>query len=219
MAVYVDTIPQKEIEIRILTITKLVQCLPEKIDYDLDVWVGGKLSRYGKTTENLTFLVKMDNEPSSEIMQYFNSLITPLKYEATVSENWRNENLSVIKLYNKGKLIIDKETMTYKELPSVIEETALQITIDDIMPKFPKEIEFEKTIYLTGGMVRNGFSNNDVDFIVFDSTNEERFKLRQFLSDILGLKIHVGSFVMTNREPVYLYKLYENGKLCEKQYN
>lgn len=215
MAIYVNTIPQKKIEIRILTLINLIQILPETIPYDLDVWLGGKLARYGKTTENLTFLVKMEKEPSSELMQYFNSLIEPLKFEATVSENWKNSNLSVMKLYNNGRLIIDKKTMTYKELPSVLEEDRPEIKYEEVLAKMPNEIEFKQTIYLTGGIVRNGFSNNDVDFIVFDSDVTEKFEIRQFLGKLLGTKVHVGSIIMTNREPVYLYKLYENGKLCQ----
>lgn len=215
MPIYVNTIPQKELEIRILTITKLVNALPEQLNYDLDVWIGGKLARYGKTTENLTFLVKMDNDPSSELMQYFNSLVEPLKFQATTSSDWKDSKISVLKLYNNGRLIIDKETMTYKELPSVIEEDRYEIQYDEVLGKMPNEIEFKQTIYLTGGLVRNGFSNNDVDFIVFDSEPLERFELRQFFGKLLGTKVHVGPIIMKDREPVYLYKLYENGKLCQ----
>jgi hypothetical protein len=217
MAVYVNTIPQKELEIRILTITKLIKALPEQLAYDLDVWIDGKLVRYGKTTENLTFLIKMDTEPSCELMEYFNTLVEPLKFNATASNNWKNNNLSVLKLYNNGKLIIDKKTMTYKELPSVIEEDRYEIKYEEVLNKMPKEIEFKQTIYLTGGLVRNGFSNNDVDFIVFDIGIDEIFQIRQFFNNILKLKVHVGTFVMTNREPVYLYKLYENGILCQHE--
>lgn len=214
MAIYVNTIPQNISPIKTLTIKELVNILPEIIDYELNVWIGGKLAKYGKTTENLIFLIQSKDFPSSEIMMYFNSFVKPLNFQATVSNAWKNINtITAVKLYNKGRLIIDKETMTYKELPSIIEEDTF-ITFEDVLSKLPSEIEWKFNIYLTGGIVKNGFSNNDVDFIVFDIDKITLNDIRRYISSKISYKTHVGSDVMSEREPVYLYKIYENGLLC-----
>lgn len=215
MAIYVNTIPQNISPIKTLTIKELVNILPEIIDYELNVWIGGKLARYGKTTDNLIFLIDSKEEPSSEIMNYFNSFVEQFDFQATVSNDWKNNNyMSTIKLYNDGKLIIDKETMTFKELPSVIEENIF-ITFEEVLLKLPKKIEWNFDIYLTGSIVKNGFSNNDVDFIIFDVDKITLSNIRKCFMTNLNCKTHVGHSIMIDREPVYLYKIYQNGILCQ----
>lgn len=216
MATYVNTIPQNIEPIKVLTIKELLTQLPETLNYNLNVWIGGKLARYGATTENLIFFVDSIDYPSSEIMIYFHSFVEPLNFQATVSNDWKvNNNINTIKLYNNGRLIIDKETMAYKELPSIIEQNFI-ITYQDVLSRLPNEIEWNCVIYLTGSIVKNGFSNNDVDFIVFDNIDRLIINdIRKYLTSKLSCKVHVGSSIMIDREPVYLYKIYENGLLCQ----
>ena len=215
MAIYVDAIPQNVEPIKILTIKDLVNVLPETLDYKFNVWIEGKLARFGKTTENLIFIIDSKEYPSSEIMMYFHSFVEPLGFQATASNNWKVSKNASLKLYNEGKLIIDKETMTYKELPSIIKEN-YYLNYQDVLNNMPKEIEWKQTIYLTGGIVKNGFSNNDVDFIIFDEINTDQlFNIRSLFNKYLNCKVDVGRQVMIEREPVYLYKIYENGMICQ----
>ena len=213
MPIYVNTVPQDVTPIRILTIKELINALPETLDYSINVWLTDKIARYGKTTDNLIFLSDGVTEyPSSEMMSYFDSLVSPMGFQATLSNDWKcNNTIANFKIYNDGRLIIDKETMTYKELPSTIVES-YSISFQDVVSKLPSSIEWNHTIYLTGGIVKNGFSNNDVDFIVFDEIDNETFVLmKKYFYGIMGCKTHIGKYVMVDREPVYLYKIYENG--------
>ena len=200
-----------------MTIEELVGVLPEKLNYNVNVWLGGRLARYGKTTENMIFYIGTSGVLSSDMMMYFNSLVEPLGFQATCSNDWKTNNSQyMMRLYNDGRLIIDKETMQYKEVPSAVADDTFYITVKDLMDRLPKEIEWTNTIYLTGGLVKNGFSNNDVDFIIFEGlSNDVYMGIRKYLTSMLNCKVHIGAGVMVEREPVYLYKIYEGGKICQ----
>ncbi len=200
------TLPQTDTPITLITFRELIAELPQELKYPLNVWIGGKLARYGQTSDNLCFLVEQDDETSTELKLYFQDL-TP--FIATVSHAWRNEKLSAIRLYNEGKLIIDKKTLTYTKLPSPTKKTPI-ITLDEIKSKMPKQIKWKQAIYIVGSTVKNGWSGNDVDFMTEDP---EIFKeLRIYFTELLGYKVDVANARMPEREPVYKFKLYENGK-------
>jgi len=217
MPIYVDTLPQVQEQIKVTTLKQLVEVLPETINYQIDIWIAGKIARFGKTTENVIFLTDSLEEPSSELMCYFCDLVKSLGIVATLTNEYKNSRYLAFRLYDKGSLLIDKTTLTYKRLPEPITEAPV-LTIDEVKQKLPQTIQWSYTIYLTGGLVKNGWSVNDADLITFDEEARPQLaEIRNYFTNLLGWKTDIGQTIMVNREPVYLYKLYENGGLCLPQ--
>lgn len=215
MPIYVDTIPQKQIPIVIVTLKQVVELLPDKIEYATNFWLGDKLIRFGQTADNIIFYVDQAEEPTAEMRQYFNKLIEPLGKTATVLNSYRDTKFAMMRIYNDGRLIIDRTTLSFTELPS---QTKLKpfLTSQEVLAKLPKEIPWKYKVYLTGGLVRNGWSANDGDIIIFDQeARADLPAIRKYFSDICGWRFDVGQSVMVEREPVYLYKIYEDGNLCQ----
>jgi len=203
-----DTVPQNKYPISIYTFKDVIDKLPDKLNYPLNIWIGGRLARYGQTSDALAFLVEQDEEPSTELRIYFEKLLDPIP--ATVLNNWRDEKILAVRLYNEGRLIIDRNTLTYTELPSPTAHPPI-LKVDEVLAKLPRNIHWKETVYLTGSLVRYGWSGNDVDFMV-DTDNLATFKeMRNYFSNILGVKVDVGNTDMPEREPVYKFKLYEGG--------
>ena len=212
MPIYVDTLPQKVEKTKVITLLELVQALPNNIMYPINIWVGAKLARYGKTNADIVFLTDGGESPTNELMQYFDSLVQPLGIAGTLSNGYKYAGLQALRLYDKGELILDKETGVYKRLPSPAEDAAM-LTSQMVIEKLPREIPCMLPVYLTGSIVRHGWSNNDADFLVEGEASwEEMEQLNRIFGIALGWKTHVGNKVMADREPVYLYKLYEGGK-------
>ncbi len=210
MAIIVDTVPQNVQPISLTTFGNLISVLPEELDYPLNVWIGGKLARYGQTSDNLMFLVEQDDETSTELKLYFEKISEP--YIATVSHKWKDEKISAIRLYNEGKLIIDKNTLTYKELPSPVKSPPI-IHLQEVLDRLPKTVNWEHNIYLTGSLVKCGWSGKDVDFMV-DSEDTKIFaEIRNYFGNLLGCRVDVGNAEMPERNPVYKFLLYTNKTL------
>lgn len=209
MPVVTNTLPQNIDEIKFITIKDVLEMLPDELQYPLDIWIGGKLARYGQTSDALMFLTDQEDETSTELKLYFEGLCLP--YPATLSEEWRNERISAVRLYNGGRLILDRDTLTYKELPSPTRKLPV-ITVEEVKAKLPKTIEWNETVYMTGSLVKNGWSGNDVDFMV-DTEDTKIFRqMRNYFTTLLGVKVDVGNAFMPEREPVYKVKIYEGGK-------
>lgn len=208
MPTITNSLPQRDEPIRITTFRDLIDTLPETIEFPLNIWIGGKLARYGQTSDNLVFLVEGEGDTSTELKLYFES-ISPIP--ATVSTEWRNEKMGAVRLYNEGALIIDKKTLSYTELPKPTKLPPI-ITLEEIMKKLPKQVEWKQDIYLTGGLVKNGWSGNDVDFMT-DADTDTFVKMKTFFTNLLGVKVDVGNASMPEREPIYKYLIYKGG-LC-----
>lgn len=192
-------------EITITTLADVIKGLPDTLKYPLNVWLGGELPRYGQTSKNLIFLLEGEGETSTELKLYFESIS---KVPATVSYAWRNEKLIALRLYNDGKLIIDKEKLVYTELPSPTKSPPI-ITLEEIKTKLPKEVKWKQPIFMTGSLVKNGWSGNDVDFM----TESNHAEIRDFFTELLGVKVDVGNADMPDREPVYKYLIYDKCQL------
>jgi hypothetical protein len=226
MAKITTTLPQAEIAIPSVTISELVSVLPDELPWDLNVWIGGNLARYGKDYGNQIFLVELDEEPSDGMVSFFDGLVAPLGIHAAASNTWRNNQISAVRLYNSGKLIVDRETLAYKELPSTV-ESAPELTADYFLSKLPEKIPYVETIWLTGGLVRSGASFKDADIFVgrgkisengeitFGPTGVDPRRLGdivRYFSNLVGWRVDAGRHVMPDKEPIWAYKLYENGK-------
>lgn len=212
VATIVTTLPQTLAPIHSVNIREMVAVLPKTIPYKINVWVGDRMARFGKTTDAIIFLAEMATEPTVEQRGFFEQLVAPLGLPATLIENWKNQRYSAIRLYNEGRLIVDKETMTYTELPTPVHEPPV-LTVEEAMRLLPKTIPFLATVYLTGGLVKNGWTANDFDFIS-NGPREQLSQMAMWFTKRLGWKTHVGPEVMSDREPVYLWKAYERGKYC-----
>lgn len=207
MPTYVNTLPQNVAPIKTVTLQQLIDWLPMRIT-PMNVWIAGKIARFGQTAENLIFLIEQENEPDSETMEYFDSMVVGLGIHATVSNNCRNQNFSAIPLYSNGNKIASKSNFITQSVPI--------LTVEEVMRKVPTRVKWPYDLYLTGGLVKNGWSANDADIIVFDSaTKEELAEMRNFFTKLFGWKTDVGQKVMPEREPVYLYQLYSKGNLCQ----
>lgn len=213
MPTYIDSLPQHETPIVTVSLRDLLRVLPTEIPYKANVWISGKLARYGIATGNLVFFVEQHSEPDPEQKQYFDLIVQSLGVHATASHNWRDDGIAALRLYNNGRLIIDPETLSFTEAPEPIKICPV-LELDDVLGRLWQEIPWGCTIWLTGGLTANGWSANDADFIVFDEEPSMLVEIRNHLRTVLGWKVHVGNRVMPEREPVYLYKLYEGGVLC-----
>lgn len=214
MPIYTDTLPQKTEVIKTVTFKDLLSVLPDTLPFKQHFWISGKLARFGITTENLIFLTNQDDEPNAELKTCFEPFISKLGKSSTVLNHWKQARFQTILLYDNGELIVDKETLAFKKLPSPTQVPI--ITTEFVLSKLPETIPWDETLYLTGGIVKNGFSCNDADIICFELTEVKKLaQMRDFFTDLFGWKTDVGVSVMKNREPVYLYKIYEGGKRCQ----
>lgn len=219
MPIFVTELPQQELPVNDITLPQLVAALPQTLAYPVKVWVTGEMAKYGRGTNNLIFLVDIEDEPPVEMKEYFNALVEPLGVSATAAHDWRDRKWmgkkgGVMPLYNDGRLIIDKETMAYTETPQPA-SMAPVITLADLRRKLPQAVEWTDTIHLTGSLAWRGWSANDVDMVVLaeEADRPKQSAMSAFFSGLLGWKTDVGHAVMPEREPVYLFKLYENGQL------
>ena len=211
MPIVSEVLPQITQQIETVTIKEVVAVLPEVLPWALNVWVGDKLARFGRTADAIIFLAEMDSEPTVEQRLYFENLMQPLGVAATLYEGWKNKQHEVIRLYNEGRLIVDPATMTYRELPTPVHTVPI-LTVEELKRKLPKTVPWPHKIYLTGGIVKNGWSANDVDFLVPDVVDRDILaQIRKHFSHLLGWKVDVGNKVMPEREPVYLFLLYQEG--------
>ena len=214
-----ETLPQCTQEIRTVTITEIVQLLPEVLPWSLNVWYGDKLARFGRTAEGVIFLAEMEGEPSVEQREFFEKLLAPLGIAATLYEGWKNRRHEIVRLYNEGRLIVDKTTrpLTFRELPTPVYEAPI-LTSEEFKRKLPLEIPFPYRLYLTGGLVKVGWTCNDVDFLAPNCWDVgDLAKMARYFSEKLGWKTDVGNRPMPEREPIFTFPkshpLYQGGKL------
>ena len=221
MPTLITTLPQNVKPIVTVTIYDLIAVLPDTLPWPINVLVGGDMARHGQTSTGIIFLTEVI--PTMEQKYYFDNLTKTLGLTSTLFEGWMNRRYDAVRFYNEGKFIVDRVNYTYTELPTPIHESPI-LTKDEVLAKLPKEVPFEYDFCLTGSIAKNGWSCNDADFIVykhFDNDLEKCVpiddlsilpKMAAYFSDLLGWKTHVGPKVMPEREPVYLYPVYDQGK-------
>lgn len=216
MPIYTTTLPQTTLPTKSITIQELIITLPETITYSVNIWIDDKLAQYGRSADNIIFITD-DSEITNEKRQYFSSLVNELDISATLSNSWKRNTIGKVQLYSNGSLIFDKINMSYKQLPTPIPILPI-LTIQEVLDLLPKTIQWNYTMYLTGGLVKNGWSNHDADIIIFDTIENgttELLEMKKYFTNILGWNMDMGQKVMEAREPVYLFKIYENGVLTQ----
>lgn len=214
MPIYTNKLPQDIAPIIEVTFKELVSNLPDVIPYEINVWASGAITRFGKTAYPIVFIGELETDPDSEMMNYFSSLV-PKELGGTISKEYkRQDTVSPVRIYNKGKLIIDRETLQYTEMPTPIEPPTI-LVLNDLLKVLEPEIKWTCTMHLTGSLVKQGWSYKDTDIIIFDTQPKEVIdEMKKYFKKLTGWRVDIGNSVMVEREPVYLYKLYENGKLC-----
>ena len=217
MSTIVTTLPQNATSIKMTTLSQVVQILPSTIPFPINVWIGGKMARYSQSEQNLIFLTDSETDPTNEQMEYFNTLVTPLGIQATLSRGWKNEAITAMRLYDTGNLIIDPTTLVYTKIPTQSIDFPM-LTVQEAVSLLPKTIPWTYDLYLTGGLVLSGYSFHDADIVVLDPTvtQDELALMRKMFTDAIGWKVDVGQRIMVEREPpsVQLYLIYSGGNIC-----
>jgi hypothetical protein len=210
----VTTLPQTIQPIHSVTIGEVVAVLPESIPWPINVSYADRLARFGRTTESITFLAEMGSEPTVEQRTYFEGLVAGLGLPATLRSDWKNQEHAAVRLYNNGRLIVDKKTLCFTELPIPLFQPPV-LTVEEAIKKLPDDVPWKFKIWLTGGLVRNGWTANDFDFIADCDDKIELVKMSKYFTDKLGWPTHVGNEEMVLRKPVYTWLVYEGG-ICRK---
>ena len=229
--------PSNEVELK-----TIIDALPETIPFNENIAIVGRL-RYGKDIGNVSFVAQMDRFPSVEMRAYFADLVTQItsgKNYGVLSNSWRKKDFSPLWIYSDGKKIV--RFIDGKLYQDVIQPVNLPrwIPLSVIIEQLQNiEWPFNIDCYLTGGLVRQNGSFNDVDFVIGSMTEDENgdavitqaaspsliCAVRQFLNDkitcSLGVnefgvcqQVHldVGSTIMTNKGTVYFYKVFSSGQ-------
>lgn len=235
MAQITTTIPQAIDPFNFITLGQVMAVLPETIPFTEVIGIGGKICQ-GKQITNLIFQVRQDDQPSQEMKMWANSIAQQASggvFSGTMANDWRNRLCNVIWIYADGEKILGNDLVYTKAPPAI--DLPLEITWQMVLSRLPQTIPYNTTLWATGGIVREGRSFNDFDIIagnieldangaptitekieVVDLLNMRNFFNKQINLGVTvfdSMSIDIGNRIMTEREPVYLCKLYENGQL------
>lgn len=237
MAKIVNTIPQSVDPENHISLEEVVAGLPETIPYTYNVALTGRI-RLGKQIGNLSFVAMTDDDLGTETRLFFSGLvesITSGQKCATITNGWRSRDFSPLWVYSDGKKCVKFESGKLISLfPPQPTDLPNWLPVSKVIERI-KGIAwpFDVDGYLTGGMVREGGSFNDVDFIVGEmATNANgdaymvnvatpelcrtiRAHLTAHINAAVGVnenyampKIDVGSAIMTNKGMVYACKVF-----------
>lgn len=201
-----NTFPQRITEVKTTKLIDIVRVLPWQLPWDINVVLLGKYASFGQGIGNLQFAADIDYEPTNEMREYFNAIAKKIGLSGTLLKNFKSNSYKKVRLYNRGWRIVD-DNGCYTEVPT----TSLQapiLTAEDVKERLPKEVPFDFDIYITGGVVANGWSANDLDLIVDNKDNCKEVK--KFFQEVIGWKVDVGTTVMEERHPVYRCLIYRN---------
>lgn len=235
MAQIVTTIPQAILPTTGITLAEVMAFLPQTVPFGGVIGLSGNIAK-GKQAGNLVFQLRDDVEPTAAMRLYFNDLVytaTGGVFAATVNNAWRDLGLDIIWIYVDGEKVLTNDLVYTRAIPPA--HLPLELTKDLVLSRLPQTIPFTQTMWATGSIVKNGFSVNDFDIIVgnvevvdgeatiIEAIEKPQLMLiKRHLEGTMNIgvtvfdriRIDIGNRIMTEREPVYLLKLYENGQLC-----
>lgn len=244
IAKIVKSIPQDVDEHNPITLKEILNILPDVIPYKENIGINGRI-RFGRQIGNISLTVQIDEQVPTEMSTYFHNLFmgaTNGKKQVALDNSWRNRNNNPLWIYSEGektvKIIDDKivyvKPIQPRDLPVWLPVEKIKEKIKTLRWKFPVDC------YLTGGMVREGGSFNDVDFIIGTvgvdaegnlimtevADREMCSNVRAVLQNHFGaevgvnslylygqLHVDVGSKIMTTKGQVYLCKVFEKNNL------
>jgi hypothetical protein len=70
----------------------------------------GKYASFGQGIGNLQFAADIEQEPSLEMREYFNSIAEKVGLQGTILKNFKSNQFKKVRLYNEGRRIIDSVT-------------------------------------------------------------------------------------------------------------
>lgn len=201
-----NTFPQKITEVKTTKLIDIIRVLPWKLPWDINVVILGKYASFGIGIGNLQFAKDGWDEPTREMKEYFNDIAKKVGLQGTLLKNFKTNQYKKVRLYNEGRRIVD-DNLIYLEAPTPSLDAPV-LTSDEVIGLLPDEVPFDFDIYITGGIMANGWSANDLDLIVDDKKNCREVK--KFFEKIIGWKVDVGTSVMEERSPVYRCLIYRN---------
>ena len=86
---------------------------------------------------------------------------------------------------------------------------------DELLKKLKDEIPFSYTIYLIGGIVNRGYTNNDIDIWIEQKiSKKEKIDLTNLFMSMFNFRVHIINTDINEEKwsPVYMYKIYEQNK-------
>lgn len=89
------------------------------------------------------------------------------------------------------------------------------ITSDDVKERLLNTIPYKYTMYIIGGMVNRGYSNNDIDIFIEEKISlYERNEIEKMFITMLKYRIHIINVPLNEEKwaPIYMYKIYQNGQ-------
>jgi hypothetical protein len=211
MGIIVDKLPKEYDISRVITIGEIVDLLPETIPFREDIWFKGNLVKSGVILSREVWFYTKD-KLNLELIGFMNSITKPedIHFRFTCR---LVEPISKLLVYRDGKLVIDKKLLNRDKSSNYINKKAL--TINGFISKLPKNIPIPCTIWVTGGLVKWGITFHDLDFIIYEIKDYNQYykDIKKLFSDIYNIKVEVGYYLFINREPIYLFKLYDKGNL------
>jgi len=201
-----NTFPQRITEVKTTKLIDIVRVLPWQLPWEINVVILGKYASFGQGIGNLQFAADIQKEPTQEMKEYFNEIAKKVGLHGTLLRNFKSNAYKKVRLYNEGRRIVD-DNGRYIEIPSPSLEAPI-LTAEEVKNLLPKEVPFDFDIYITGGVVKNGWSANDLDLIVDNVENCKEVK--KFFEKVIGWKVDVGTKVMEERGKVYRCLIYRN---------
>ena len=195
----ITQLPNNAAPVSSVTLLQILAVLPDTIPYNYNFAIGDRLLRDGQiVTGNLIIYCDIDGEPPNELKSYFAQFLEPLGLTSTVSQQW-GANLKRARLYNNGKLCVDKATGQYTQLPTPSVYPP-QFTIDQFKALLPAVLPnpsnkfmpsttqplptidpLQQDIYLTGSLALNLWTCNDIDLMAGTPQYDADNKLTGFI--------------------------------------
>lgn len=189
----ITTLPNNATPVKSTTLLQILAVLPDTAPFAYNFALGDRLLRDGQTAAtNIFFYTDIGRDPTSDERQAFSSYLKPLGLTCTVLPNW-GTNLKLARIYNSGKLCVDRTTGQYTQLPEP-SAFSTQFTIDQFKALLPATLPspsakyfppntqappatdpLQQDIYLTGSLALNLWTCNDVDLMAgtpqYDANN------------------------------------------------
>jgi hypothetical protein len=213
MSVIIETLPSSTAS-QSVTLVEVIGSLPDVLPFPRTIWIGGRLMKCGKEFKDnaIVFYVETNFEIEPAIKQFFNTAMQTLGCEATASNQWRSQK-GRFPIYTKGVLMVDRTSGMINHLPEATDLDE-ELTVEELCAAIPQSLPWKIDVWLTGSLAKEGKTWNDADFIIFEE-NDWKAHAKDFkalLEEVTnGWRCDVGKAVMPDREPVYLFKLYDKG--------
>jgi len=201
-----------------ITFQEIVQILPEEISFKIDVFMVGKEARIGAVAGDLHLAFDYEGCPiPSEVTKFFADIFNKFPIKLHFFRNWKFFIPALCQIYQDGKLIITKDTLTYIRVPKSFYTFQKPLKVDEFKAKLPNKIPFPIDIWLTGGLVKFGQTYHDIDLIIFDKEDFNKYysEIMSYFKQIYkrGIDVFAGYKTVRGEGAAPIFKLYSKGIL------